>query len=322
MAPVRAPDSELNLTIEELQRYARTLARYEQFNLQLGWTLSHIGSTQLRKGDQPKAIERHENSLKVLGRLRDPIVLETYLGLAEAYQGVAVNGRPGLGRFATGVQRRRISRRRKITRSRAELSAGALVQDSRLVADTHLRLARLYVDAGQTRSRLKLATSAQSKEGNEVRRAIRSPSNERAELAAMRELAEFYQGQENGYGSASTLSVEMITVRKTSQSMIWRSRARSCKQLTAILARFATAKVRRKRRTMLFAWRICFSRRLSKMRRLGKTSKHFQWGCYVTRTGPKSSDDLRRCLPQTGQDFRMPKRFTTYRWRIGRMQRS
>ena len=209
-----------NLTIEELQRYARDLGQYEQFNLQLGWTLSHIGSTQLRKGDQASAIDSYEKSLKVLNTVAesstDPIVLETYLGLAEAYQGVAVNGRPRPGQVVPDKSDAPadFKKAEDYLERALNFQQGALVQDSRLVADTHLRLARLYVDAGkpkQAEASYKRAVEGKKrgKEGNTLE------TNERAELAAaMRELAEFYQSQENGYESAVRAFNEMITVQE------------------------------------------------------------------------------------------------------------
>jgi len=291
-----------NLTIEELQRYARDLGQYEQFNLQLGWTLSHMGSTQLRKGDLPAAIDSYEKSLKVLNTVAesstDPIVLETYLGLAEAYQGVAVTGRPSTGRPTPGqvvpdksAAPADFKKAEDYLEHALNFQQGALVQDSRLVADTHLRLARLYVDAGkpkQAEASYKRAVEGKKrgKAGNTL------ASNERAELAAaMRELAEFYQGQENGYESAVRAFNQMITVQEDISVYDLAEQGQEIANSYSDLGQIYTAKGETQKAEDVFHVANLLQQTALKMRRLGKPQSTSS-GVAMLRELAKEIDEL------------------------------
>lgn len=203
-----AQPAQPNLTIEKLQEYAKTIGQYEQFSMQRGWTLSNIGSIYLRKGDPAEAIKNYEQALRVLKTVAesdsDPITFETYLGLAEAYHEAAVNARSN--------RSENFKESEKYLQLALGFQQGALVQESWVVADTHLKLAQLYVDSNdvdKAEASFKRAVEGRrrGRQGNELN------TNERAGLtAALRELGKFYTDQSNFPAAAQTYN-ELIDIQ-------------------------------------------------------------------------------------------------------------
>ena len=137
-----------------------------------------------------------------------------------------------------------------------------------------MRLARLYVDARkpkQAEASYKRAVEGKKrgKGGNTLE------SNERAELAAaMRELGEFYQGQENGYESAVRVFNEMITVQEDIKVYDLAAQGQQIANSYSDLGQIYLAKNETQKAEDVFHTANLLQQTALKMRRLGKTQSH------------------------------------------------
>jgi hypothetical protein len=180
-----------------------------------GWTLSNIGATY-KRGDSEKAIEFYEKARVVLKRVLpddsdDPILYDTYDGLANSYYEVAAKGR------SEGGSRPNMSKAEEDFKNAEHFFRLALAFLERHrpadAADGYLNLARLYAGAGkfnEAEENLKRAIELRrlGKESSKL-----DPKERAALVAALRELAEFHQEQGRSDDAIREFN-EMIVVQE------------------------------------------------------------------------------------------------------------
>lgn len=195
-------------------------AQATQYAPDLGWTHSNIGTTHLRASDHNSAIEAYDKALAVFKQFpesaNDPILLETYEGLAEAYHFVAVNGRPKPGMVVPDKSKSSedFSNAESFFKLAVTFQEKQVPQKASEVAKAYSKFARLYVDNGKF-----VEAEANFKSAVAVWRQASAAgplgNNERAALAAtLAELGEFYQGQEARYDDSVRVFNEMIVVQE------------------------------------------------------------------------------------------------------------
>ncbi|HEV3470583.1 MAG TPA: hypothetical protein VG148_14770 [Pyrinomonadaceae bacterium] len=204
----------------------------------LGWTLTNIGAALQKKSSYDDAVRRkqyeeaimhYEKARAILEQTlppdsNDPILLDTYHGLADSYHFVgrgylldgpsrplradaqrAAGGGRALEAFAKAEEnfRRALSFQLKHRKEKpSEAAAG------------HLNLARLYADSGKPAE-----AEENFKRAVELRR-LGKPSAELNEaeraalVAALKDLAEFYQAQADRHDDAARTFGEMIVVQE------------------------------------------------------------------------------------------------------------
>ena len=183
----------------------------------LGWTLSNIGATYQKQMAFPEAVASYERAIAVFEQAlpkdsNDRILLDTYEGLARSYYALARNSRPRAGTVVP--DKNKSQQEFKKAEDFFKLALAFQEKHRRLeAAGGHLDLARLYVDTGkfsEAEERFKSAVKLRWLE----KKSADLESNERAALvAALRELAEFHQGQ-GRFDDAIREFNEMIVVQE------------------------------------------------------------------------------------------------------------
>ena len=193
-----------------------------QYQEDYGWTLSNIGATHQKEDAFEDAIEPYEKALDVFSRVfttdsDDPILFDTYDGLANSYFAVFVGVRlkacvPTQGQ--TEEQCRRIQAAKDFERGEVFRRHALDFQGKHRpleVADGYLNFARLYQESGRYRE-----AEETFKQGIEL---LRKENNqydikERAALAsAQKELAELYLLQDRSDDALMVLN-QMVVLQE------------------------------------------------------------------------------------------------------------
>jgi hypothetical protein len=208
-----------------------------QFMIDLGWTNSRIGTTQRLMKDPGKAREAFEKALEVLKILtdrgdpisKDPLMFETYFGLAHAYhEGGAKGGDP---QAATTESERYLKQALKFQQNRAQdlrkelakLSGpettpqqlalrGEIVKAEEEVAHGFSELAHLYHDVSN-------GPDAEKNYINAVDHLRKEKADPAKVVAALRELGAYYLEVGNFDGAARAYN-QLIDIQDKDVSVI------------------------------------------------------------------------------------------------------
>src|SRR5215831_88069 len=211
---------ELRKTLEPLQANAKAAAsavaadpkQQRQFAIDYGWANSRIGATKLLLYDNYEAKEAFQQALQILGPLadkddplsKDPLLFETYNGLGQAYQALAVDATAGRSTgdqkdlFGESEQFFKLAlecRQRLAQEKRNELkpnTAGASTREmawikaEEIVAASFGSLGHLYHD-------VHLLPQAEENLMRAVTHLKENKGRAEKKLASLRELAQFYR---------------------------------------------------------------------------------------------------------------------------------
>ncbi len=181
----------------------------KQHKLELGWTRANIGATHLKMPDPSydEAVKIYEEAYAILNPLfpadsNDPILFDTYHGLAHAYLGNAKENRkptrsPQMNEKRAVKSKEYFKKAEDFFKLALDFQLRHKADDPSESAAAYLNLARLYVDANMVAE-----ADASYRSVFDIRRKAITEGDDdsqipaRTELAAVyKELAEFYTGQ-------------------------------------------------------------------------------------------------------------------------------
>ena len=197
---------QLQTKLEALQSGDPERAR--QATLDLGWTLSDIGSAYQEIKDYSDAVDNYEAALAKLKQVlpensNDQILFGTYHGLAHSYHGLGKYGRPMAGQVVPdrSAHVESFQKAEEFFKKALEFQKSFRAEKPAEIATGHLNLARLYADLRNDaetvrnyRQAISIWRDAKSEEAN----------------AVLSELAEFHRDA-GRYPEAAEVYNELIT---------------------------------------------------------------------------------------------------------------
>jgi tetratricopeptide (TPR) repeat protein len=189
-----------------------------QYRAELGWTQSNIAATYQKEMAFPEAVECYEKALALFESAlpkdsNDRILLDTYDGLAHSYHALARSGRSGPGAVVPDKNKKQEDFEKAENFFRLALAFQEKYRPQE-AANGHLNLARLYVDTGRFGEAEQNFNSAVKLRRLGKKSSELTNSERTALVASLRELAEFYQGQNNRYNDAIRTINDMIAVQE------------------------------------------------------------------------------------------------------------